>query len=488
MKVTTSLIIATLAAAVSADYQSCGGFRVAPAPRCPKGTACLDDPRIDGCGMACDAPGICIPNKAPQCGGPRKIRKKSLSLDADLPVEPVEDIPQVSSQDAVAAEPSTGDALTEPSTPLAGDALEETKSSKKSKKKGKKTPTWDDDWAADAGEHSTDKAPAEEVSAEAPIATDVVPEVPAVEAIEDAPAPAKLSKKDKKKAKKNQGTDLDWAEATDDSIVKAEEPVVEDSITAAALPEVSVAEPIEELPEPAKLSKKDKKKAKKNQSWESDWTADTPQESTAMGTDVEAPVAQVEGETPDLGPETPLDSTTAFDEPDAGSKKGKKKKKGKKATSLDEETTPAVTTEPVPEVILADEPAIQDDKVSTGSITPTGLSASYKQDEAMLAWEDALDDHSAIKSPPQAAQGLGNELRQADDPAPDDASDIFFDAEDEARALSRAATPANADFNAQAVLNETTPEAKPPAPDPWADETFFLPPKKSKIKEPSFYG
>ncbi|RXG44879.1 hypothetical protein VDGE_03799 [Verticillium dahliae] len=73
-QVITSLIIATLAAVVSADYQSCGGFRVAPAPRCPKGTACLDDPRIDGCGMACDAPGICIPNKAPQCGGPRKIR------------------------------------------------------------------------------------------------------------------------------------------------------------------------------------------------------------------------------------------------------------------------------------------------------------------------------------------------------------------------------------------------------------------------------
>ncbi|EEY18392.1 predicted protein [Verticillium alfalfae VaMs.102] len=322
----------------------------------------------------------------------------------------------------------------------------------------------------------------EGISAEAPIATDVVPEVPAVEAIGGAPAPAKLSKKDKKKAKKNQGADLDWAEATDDSIVKAEEPVVEDSITAAALPEVSVAEPIEELPEPAKLSKKDKKKAKKNQSWESDWTADTPQESTATATDVEAPVVQIEGETPDLGLETPLDSTTAFDEPDAGSKKGKKKKKGKKATSLDEEATPVVLTEPVPEAILADEPAIQDDNVSTGSITPTGLSASYKQDEAMLAWEDALDDHSAIKSPPQAAQGLGNELRQADDPAPDDASDIFFDAEDEARALSRAATPANADFNAQAMLNETTPEAKPPAPDPWADETFFLPPKKSKIK------
>ncbi|KAM0271124.1 hypothetical protein ACHAQH_009191 [Verticillium albo-atrum] len=69
MKFTTSLIIATLAAAASADYQSCGGFRVAPAPRCPRGTVCLDDPRKDGCGMACDAPGICIPKKAPQCGG-----------------------------------------------------------------------------------------------------------------------------------------------------------------------------------------------------------------------------------------------------------------------------------------------------------------------------------------------------------------------------------------------------------------------------------
>ncbi|KAM0335039.1 hypothetical protein ACHAQA_000073 [Verticillium albo-atrum] len=69
MKLTTSLLIATLAAAVSADYKTCGGFRVKPVPRCPRGTTCLDDPRVDGCGMACDRPGICIPNKAPECGG-----------------------------------------------------------------------------------------------------------------------------------------------------------------------------------------------------------------------------------------------------------------------------------------------------------------------------------------------------------------------------------------------------------------------------------
>ncbi|RSL73850.1 hypothetical protein CEP54_000231 [Fusarium duplospermum] len=52
------------------QYQTCGGFRMEPPPPCKKGTHCIDDPRIPGsCGMACDAPGICAPKKAPSCGG-----------------------------------------------------------------------------------------------------------------------------------------------------------------------------------------------------------------------------------------------------------------------------------------------------------------------------------------------------------------------------------------------------------------------------------
>lgn len=50
-------------------YASCGGFRVNPAPSCPTGYVCRDDPRQKGCGMACDMPGICIPNNAPTCSG-----------------------------------------------------------------------------------------------------------------------------------------------------------------------------------------------------------------------------------------------------------------------------------------------------------------------------------------------------------------------------------------------------------------------------------
>ncbi|KPM34611.1 hypothetical protein AK830_g11957 [Neonectria ditissima] len=51
-------------------YQQCGGFRVSPSPPCPGRTKCKDDPRLpDSCGMACDAPGICISPKLPQCGG-----------------------------------------------------------------------------------------------------------------------------------------------------------------------------------------------------------------------------------------------------------------------------------------------------------------------------------------------------------------------------------------------------------------------------------
>ncbi|PHH92923.1 hypothetical protein CDD83_3413 [Cordyceps sp. RAO-2017] len=50
-------------------YQSCGGFRVKPL-ECPKGFSCKDDPRLPpNCGLACDRPGICIPDKAPACSG-----------------------------------------------------------------------------------------------------------------------------------------------------------------------------------------------------------------------------------------------------------------------------------------------------------------------------------------------------------------------------------------------------------------------------------
>ncbi|KAH6603144.1 hypothetical protein Trco_007919 [Trichoderma cornu-damae] len=50
-------------------YPSCGGFRPRP-HKCNKNSECKDDPRLPpNCGMACDAPGICIPKDAPICGG-----------------------------------------------------------------------------------------------------------------------------------------------------------------------------------------------------------------------------------------------------------------------------------------------------------------------------------------------------------------------------------------------------------------------------------
>lgn len=51
------------------EYQPCGGFRPEPQPDCPKGTTCRDDPRVPGCGLACDQMGICIPDDAPPCEG-----------------------------------------------------------------------------------------------------------------------------------------------------------------------------------------------------------------------------------------------------------------------------------------------------------------------------------------------------------------------------------------------------------------------------------
>lgn len=64
-----SLAVATLlgaAALASAGhrppvqkYKECGGFRIKPI-ECPKGQICIDDPYREGCGMACDMPGICV--------------------------------------------------------------------------------------------------------------------------------------------------------------------------------------------------------------------------------------------------------------------------------------------------------------------------------------------------------------------------------------------------------------------------------------------
>lgn len=48
-------------------YSSCGGFRVKPVS-CAAGYRCQDDPRDpDSCGMACDKPGICVPEGTPAC-------------------------------------------------------------------------------------------------------------------------------------------------------------------------------------------------------------------------------------------------------------------------------------------------------------------------------------------------------------------------------------------------------------------------------------
>jgi hypothetical protein len=54
--------------AATTTYQACGGFVATPTP-CPTDYTCIDDPRRGGCGMACDIPGICVPNDSPTCAG-----------------------------------------------------------------------------------------------------------------------------------------------------------------------------------------------------------------------------------------------------------------------------------------------------------------------------------------------------------------------------------------------------------------------------------
>lgn len=63
---TTTKPTATSTKTPEPTYQSCGGFRVNPVS-CPKGQICVDDPRVSGCGMACDRPGICVTPEF--CGG-----------------------------------------------------------------------------------------------------------------------------------------------------------------------------------------------------------------------------------------------------------------------------------------------------------------------------------------------------------------------------------------------------------------------------------
>lgn len=50
-------------------YAPCGGHRKEGPLECEEGFACVDDPRKDGCGMACDDTGICVPEGLVMCGG-----------------------------------------------------------------------------------------------------------------------------------------------------------------------------------------------------------------------------------------------------------------------------------------------------------------------------------------------------------------------------------------------------------------------------------
>ena len=52
-------------------YSNCGGFRIQQPPTCDgPGLFCVNDPYVEGCGMECDRPGICIePKKMEFCGG-----------------------------------------------------------------------------------------------------------------------------------------------------------------------------------------------------------------------------------------------------------------------------------------------------------------------------------------------------------------------------------------------------------------------------------
>jgi len=69
-------------AASAGAYEDCGGDRLVP-KNCPEGYRCIDDARVGGCGMACDAPGICVAEVV-ACAGKigRKCPKGLVCYDA----------------------------------------------------------------------------------------------------------------------------------------------------------------------------------------------------------------------------------------------------------------------------------------------------------------------------------------------------------------------------------------------------------------------
>lgn len=52
------------------NRKPCGGFRPpSPNPECAPDEICINDPFRPGCGMECDAPGICVKKAGGMCGG-----------------------------------------------------------------------------------------------------------------------------------------------------------------------------------------------------------------------------------------------------------------------------------------------------------------------------------------------------------------------------------------------------------------------------------
>ena len=50
-------------------YAPCGGDTKDGPVKCPDSHECIEDPRKEGCGMACDDTGICVPKGLEMCGG-----------------------------------------------------------------------------------------------------------------------------------------------------------------------------------------------------------------------------------------------------------------------------------------------------------------------------------------------------------------------------------------------------------------------------------
>ncbi|KAI4197023.1 MAG: hypothetical protein LQ346_003105 [Caloplaca aetnensis] len=350
-----------------------------------------------------------------------KKSKQSLNLVEDEPsldTTSTEANPAIATLDQEAERPY----MPEPGAAETVDALNDfpslTKKDKKKSKKSKKSINLDDD------EPSLTTTPAEPDPV-ADILDEVAdkPSVPQPIAAEFVEPLFPLSKKDKKKSKKNKGPivfDDEPSEST--TPVEADLSTVDQdqAMEGEHAPETGAAETAEPIDDPFPLSKKDKKKSKKSKkTLEFD---DEPSESITRAGPDSAAIGTMEGvamdlDAPGLKAADIAEPAEPFEDSIAPSRKEKKSKKGKKAIAFGDE--PLESTAPA-------EPDTHAAATETAALEDASTTAEPDVTEA-------ADDHAPIEKKDEKgkkskkARTFDDELSETMTPVEVDPASEFVD-------------------------------------------------------------